>query len=158
MEVAINAVVSLLVGFALWALLPRGVVLTRSFAANHQGVTQPQTWTIRNESALPVKITKVTHTGVHTYNDTTGEIETRVLPPWVPHEEEGDLGIRLQFDDEVLELNRDSDDSPWAGQLVPPGDTLTAFVNLNRTLTIRYRRAGLFGLTERRTLSIDGGV
>lgn len=137
---------------------PRGVVLTRQLQfCGPDGEQQFQTW-IRNASALPVVLTRVSYSGVTTYNDETGEIEDHDLPSWVPHEEEADLGISLRFDDEPLELGRDADEKPWRGLKVPPGDTLTAYVNLNRTLVLEYRRSGVFGVFERRTLRIDGGV
>ena len=41
---------------------------------------------------------------------------------------------------------------------IQPGDTLTAYVDLNRDMRIEYQRAGFFGRFERRTVEIHGGV
>ncbi len=158
-EVGVGAVVSVLTGVALWAVLPRGVVLTREqLTQGYDGKPLYNTWRIRNDSALPVRFTGVTYTGVNTFNPATDQIEVLDLPSWVPAEQEADLGISLSLDDEVAELTRDADELRWDEVVVPPGDTLTAYVNLNRTLSIQYRRAGRLGLFERRTLRIDGGV
>jgi len=165
-DVLANAAISILVGVGLWALLPRGVVLTRGPLPQAPGGEPPyQRWQIRNDSPLPVVLTKVTHAGVHTYNDRTGTIDERDLPP---DEDERAPGISLVYDDEVQEISRQEPrpkrfrrkprEPSWRGQRVLPGDTLTAYVDLNRTLTLYYRRAGMFGVLERRRISIDGGV
>ena len=160
MDVLLGGLISLAIGLGLWAFLPRGVVLTRELCVRTPaGEPQYQTWQIRNASPLPVRIARVTYSGVNAYNPISEKIEERDLPGWVPHEEEASLGIRLHFDDEVLEMTRDDGHKDtWRGHVVPPGDTLTAFVNLNRTLSIRYRRGGLLGFAERRTLRSNGGV
>lgn len=154
MGLLVNIVVSLaastVVGFGLWAVLPRGVVLTRAYA------DEPEHWVIRNESALPVEITKVTHRGVHTHNEVTAEIEVYELPsvhqPQPP-------GISLDYEDEVASITlAESGDGTWPGQVVPPGDTLNAHVSLNRDLRIEYRRAGRLGIFEKRAVEIHGGV
>ena len=41
---------------------------------------------------------------------------------------------------------------PWNKVVIPPGDTLTAHVPNNSDLRIKYRRAGLFGIFERRAV------
>ena len=153
--VLVSSLVSVLTGLALWAVLPRGVVLTRTpLTSDHKGDPLFNRWTVRNESALPIRLTKVSHSGVHTYEDATGRIQEQDLPPFI----ETDIGISLNFDDEVLVLTRDDGSRSWSEQVIPPGDTLTAYVDLNRTLRIRYRRAGLLGVFERREITIDGGV
>jgi hypothetical protein len=63
-DVLIGAVVSVLTGVGLWAVLPRGVVLTRSPSQQ-----EPGTWELHNDSALPVRLTSVTVEGTLTYNE-----------------------------------------------------------------------------------------
>lgn len=154
-DVLVNSLVSVLTGLAIWAVLPRGVVLTRTpLTQDHNGELIYGRWTVRNDSPLPIRLTKVTHAGVHTYDDANGRVRELDLPPTL----EDEVGVSLAFDDEVLELTRSDDDKPWDKQVIPPGDTLTAYVNLNRTLRIRYRRSGFLGVFERRAITIDGGV
>lgn len=78
---------------------------------------------------------------------------SRVLAGPVPVQlpVEGAFGVRLHFDDETREIGRVDLGRPWRGLTVSPGETLTAHVPNNTTLTIRYRRSGIGGLLERRT-------
>ena len=150
-DALIGAVVSVLTGLGLWAVLPRGVVLTRSMSQQ-----EPGTWELRNDSALPVRLTSVTVEGAITYNEKTGKIEVLDLPPeCLP----GDrfLGAELAFVDPATENLRTAYTPPWRGQMVPPGDMLRAAVMRNARLRIKYRRAGWFGVFERRETAIDGG-
>jgi hypothetical protein len=150
-DVLIGAVVSVLTGVGLWAVLPRGVVLTRSISQR-----EPGTWELRNDSALPVRLTSVTVESVHTYNEETGKIDVLDLPPeYLP----GDrfLGATLAFDDPATENLRTAHTPPWRGQVVRPGDTLRAVVHPNARIRIKYRRAGWLGVFERRETRIDGG-
>lgn len=159
LDLALNALVSILTGLALWAFLPRGVVLTRTPAEPWpDGSPRYNTWIVRNESAVPVRLLRVYYSGISTFDSETGVINEVDLPSWVPQDEELNMGISLSFDDEVLELSRDAEESPWKNQRVPPGDALIAMVNLNRTLVIQYRRDGWSGVFERRAVRIDGGV
>jgi hypothetical protein len=154
-ETIAGGVISLLVGLGLWAVLPRGVVLTREPKKYPPGVDPSRVgeWTIRNASALPVRLTKVVRSGIDTFDTDTGKIRE------VPLETCTGSGsdVTLSFDDETLYYWQEAADD-WNGLVVPPGDTLTAYVNLNRTLTIHYRRNGMFGVFERRSVSLDGGV
>jgi hypothetical protein len=154
-EVLLSASVSILVGVTLWALLPRGVVLTRSFpAVAPDGRVLPDTWRIRNESPLPVRIRSVAVSGVGTYDDTKGALR------WVEvgTEDEDGLSATLHLDDEVTEIRRLDNRQPWRAVVVAPGDTMQAHVLNNTTLRIRYRRAGAFGTFERREIQIHGGA
>jgi hypothetical protein len=70
---------------------------------------------------------------------------------------EGYEGITLTFDDHVLETRRDDRRETWAGQIVPPGERLTAVVQETvGALRIVYRRAGRFGVLERRAIVMYG--
>lgn len=42
------------------------------------------------------------------------------------------------------------------GTLIPPGDTMEARVPNNTNLVIRYRRPGITGVLERRSITIQG--
>ena len=154
-EVLLSAVVSITVGVALWALLPRGVVLTRSFpAVAPDGRVLPDTWRLRNESPLPVRIRCVAVCGFGTYDDTKGVLR------WVEVGAEDDNGLSatLHLDDEVTEIRRLDNRQPWRTVVIAPGDTMKAHVLNNTTLRIRYRRAGAFGTFERREIEIHGGA
>lgn len=155
-SVVAGVVSGLVAGLVLWMILPRGVVLTRKpKPPGSDGQPQYNMWEVRNESSLPIRITGVTYCGVDTFNPQTKEIEIRELSPDAQPQ---DCAVSLTFDDETAELTRDDSMNPWSEQLVPPGDTLTAYVNLNRKMTIKYRRQGLAGMFERRQIQIHGGV
>jgi hypothetical protein len=66
--------------------------------------------------------------------------------------------VTLSFDDDTAEFRRADWQRPWSKEVVRPGDTLQAVVPINTTLTISYRRDGLFGRLERRTIVIDGFI
>jgi hypothetical protein len=154
-EVLIGTVLSVLTGVGLWAVLPRGVVLTRSVRGrNFAGDPLPDTWELRNDSALPVHIVSVTTRGIQTFDPESGKIHDIEVPP----EPGEDLGVSLHFDDEQLEIARSDRGRTWRGLIVPPGDALQVTVMNNRTLRIRYRRAGALGVLERREVSIHGGA
>lgn len=158
-EFLANTAVSLLVGVLLWAFLPRGVVLTRELSRTApDGSPQFQTWVVRNDSSLPVRITRVSYEGVDTFNRETGIVETRELVTDDSIDQVERLGIDLRFDDASDEMARQVHGGRWSGKVVRPGDTLTAYVNLNRSLTMRYRREGKLGFLERRELTIHGGI
>ena len=141
----IDVLVSIATGVLLWALLPRGVVLTRARRTeNAKGDTLHDTWEIKNDSPLPVRLTSV-----------------RVVMPG----HEGDMpwdggphGLTLRFDDDTAEIAREDWQRPWNHVVVRPGDTLEAHVPNNITLMIEYRRAGWSGVFERRKTRIDGLV
>lgn len=142
---------SAIVGVVLWALLPRGVVLTRErMIRDWQGEQLLDTWQLRNDSALPVLIRSVTITGARTYNDATETIEVLTLTTDTEKH-----GITLHSDDEMTENGRGGQ---WTGVEIMPGDTLTAVVPLMSELRIEYRRAGWLGVFERRELRIAGGI
>jgi hypothetical protein len=151
-EVVIGAALSVLTGFGLWAVLPRGVVLTRS-DRGYEGIQN--VWELRNNSALPVQITSVTVMGAITYNEETGKIDEIELPPeYLPGDKY--FGIfSLAFLDPVTEIVRADQLRPWRGQVVLPGDALRALVVPNARMLIKYRRAGPFGIFERREIAIQ---
>jgi hypothetical protein len=154
-EVLISAAVSVTTGIGLWALLPRGVVLTRRVRTRDwAGNPLSDTWELRNDSALPVHIMSVTTQGIHTFDPESGKIHTVELQA----EPAKDFGVSLHFDDEQLEIARSDRARDWGGLTVPPGDTLHATVRNNRSLRINYRRAGILGVLERREVRIHGGA
>jgi hypothetical protein len=151
-ELALGAIMSILTGLALWLVLPRGVVLTRSVRAeDFRGRPMYDTWELRNASALPVRITSVTVLGPHTYDSRRDKIIAVEF-----NNSEDEHGVQLRFDDATLDTVRTDRGLPWRGLEVPPGDTLEAKVLNNRALRIRYRRAGWSGVFERREVSVHG--
>lgn len=144
---------SLIVGAGLWLFLPRGVVLTRTRAG-------PDEWTIMNDSPLPITIISASEIGVETYDERTGRFEAIELPSG-SGDSDCDFryhGVTLFVDDEVRSISMYDGNLPWRGQVLPPGETLSATVGNNTSLKIRYRRAGWSGLFERRQFEIHGGV
>jgi hypothetical protein len=142
----VDVLLSIVTGLVLWILLRRGVVLTR--ATKHtdwQGRPRFDTWEIKNDSALPVRLTSVW-------------VKSPGYEGELSWEGGGGDGISLSFDDEVLKIAREDRERPWREVIVPPGDTLTAVVGGNRSLFIVYRRAGWTGLLERRMIVVHGGV
>ena len=68
-ELFASTSVSIAVGVVLWALLPRGVVFTRSFPAKTaDGQILVDTWKIQNASSLPIRITSVAIKGLGAIN------------------------------------------------------------------------------------------
>lgn len=154
-ELIANTLVSIAVGVALWAVLPRGVVLTRSFpASTADGQILRDTWSVQNDSPLSIRITSVAVWGIGTVNRQTEEIEWVELEP----DDEKSRGATLHLADEVSEIRRLDRPIAWNQVIVPPGDTMKAHVMNNTDLRIRYRRAGWLGVFERRTLTISGGA
>jgi hypothetical protein len=156
-ELSLGFFISTVQALALWAFLPRGVVLTRVMRLQDlAGRPSHNTWAVQNNSSLAVQILSAKVVGVGTYDDDQGKF-LKVDLDGV--DGTGTQGVEMSFDDEVLEISRVDRDAPaWAGQLVPPGDTLQVKVPNNTSLTIRYRRAGPLGIFERRAVTIDGGV
>lgn len=155
MDLFVSSLVSIVVGVALWALLPRGVVLTRCFpATTADGRILVDTWRIKNESALPIRITSVTVRGLSTINPQTEEIERVDLGP----DDAESVGATLHLDDEVSEIRRLDRPIPWKEIVVQPGDTMKAHVLNNTDLRIAYRRAGWLGVFERRVITISSGA
>jgi hypothetical protein len=146
---------SAVVGMVLWALLPRGVVLTRAMRTqNWRGETLYDTWQLKNNSSLPIRLTSVTVTSPSTYNASRNRVEG---VPLTPQNQDG-FGISLRFDDDITELTREDIDKPWNRVIIPPGDTLQASVPNNTNLRIKYRRAGVMGVLERRNMRVQGNV
>lgn len=143
--VALGTLGSLAVGVALWVVLPRGVILTKSHPVfrSYGGDPLPDTWAIKNVSALTATLESVTiqHMGM---------LEPAPLPL------DGLSTVSLVFDDEVLEIRRTDRQESWTGLPIPPGESLTAHVGVNHMLTVRYRREGWSGRFERRELVIYG--
>lgn len=155
MELIANTLVSIAVGAALWAVLPRGVVLTRSFpASTADGQILLDTWRVQNDSPLPIRITSVAVRGLGTVNRKTEEFKWVELAP----DDEKSRGATLHLDDEVSEIRRLDRPIAWNRVILPPGDTMKAYVMNNTDLCIRYRRAGWLGAFERRTLTLSGGA
>lgn len=152
-EVGLGALFGALVGVALWAFLPRGVVLTRT-SRTHDWKGEPlfDTWEVANASSLPVRILSVRFSGVTTVHPVTHQVE-HVELPW-----DGRDRTTLEFDDATLENIRGDWQKPWAGTVIGPGETLRAHVEINTSMEICYRRAGWAGMLERRCLNIHGNV
>lgn len=154
-DVLIGAAVSVLTGVGLWALLPRGVVLTRRVRTRDvAGFPIHDAWELQNDSPLPVRIISVTTEGIHTFDPDT----ERIREVEVPTEPSEDFGVSLRFDDQTLEIARTERGLPWRSLVVPPGDRLQAIVTNNRTVRVRYRRAGMLGVLERRQVELHGGA
>ncbi len=153
LELGISTAVSIGTGVGLWSFLPRGVVLTRETRLkDSQGNPLYDTWEVRNNSALPARLTSVSVTSPATFNEQTGEIEDLELPC-----SEGSVhGVGLSLDDDSSDIRRFDNETPWNEVVVQPGDTLQACISNNTSLTINYRRAGWMGLLERRSLTIHG--
>jgi hypothetical protein len=144
--VLLDIVVGLLTGLVLWAVLPRGVVLTRS-----RSMTENDTWYVKNESALPVRIVSITWLGSETHDDNKRNHVERELEGRVH-------GVKLALVDSDADTSRVEQRRPWDKVIVSPGDSLRATVLNMRGLRIRYRRAGLLGIFERREVRIQGGT
>lgn len=154
-DLLVNTAVSIAASLGLWALLPRGVVLTRAVRShNHHGEPVGSTWNLRNDSALPIRIRSVRVTGLSTFNHATEQQREIELPL------AGDRadGASLSFDDSTLETLLYVHHRSWKGVTIPPGDTLQAVVPNMHGLRIKYRRAGCFGILERREIVISGGI
>lgn len=143
------------VGLFLWAVLPRGVVLTRSARlVDLDGRPLSDTWEIRNASAIPVQISSVRVVSPFTYNTDSDRLEEQELGcDGAP-----DLGVELHLDDETAEFGRKDWQRPWSAVIVPPGDTLQARVGCNTTLLVSYRRSGRTGFFERREIAVHGYI
>jgi hypothetical protein len=151
-EVAIGAVLSVLTALGLWAVLPRGVVLVRT-GRGHEGLLH--IWELRNDSALPVRIRSVKVMGPLTYNEKTDKIDEIELAPEYPPGHKYFGAFWLAFVDPMTENMRTSQLPPWNKQVVLPGDSLRAAVITNEKMQIKYRRAGPFGIFERREIAIQ---
>jgi hypothetical protein len=156
-ELSLGFFISTVQALALWAFLPRGVVLTRSLRLqDFSGRPSHNTWAVQNNSSLAVQILSAKVVGVGTYD---AEQDKCLAVDLDGVDGSGTQGVEMSFDDEVLEISRvDREEPAWSGQRVPPGDTLRVSVPNNTSLTIRYRRAGPLGIFERRAVTIDGGV
>ncbi|KGN29454.1 hypothetical protein N802_13635 [Knoellia sinensis KCTC 19936] len=153
-SVVVDVILALGTGVLLWAVLPRGVVLTRSARTEDwRGEPVYDTWALRNESAVPIRLTSVAVRSPDTL-DAKGRFEYVEL-----NDDNADaLAVALCFDDAYLETTRGENAQAWKGIEVPPGDTLQAKVDLNRDLRIRYRRTGPTGVFERRQVLIHGHI
>lgn len=150
-EGLLGILVSVLVGLGLWLWLPRGIVLVRQ-----RDTDSYDTWTIQNDSPLPVRLSEVTISGISIVDTQTGVLTSVPLP--CDGDRMKDLGVDMYLDDEVDEISRYDWSTPWNKVVLGPGDTMTAQVANNTTMLIKYRRAGWSGILERRTLRISGGA
>jgi len=147
----IGLLASTIVSIALWLLLPRGVVITRRKPAiDDFGEPIPDSWVLRNESPLAVKILRVRYAGFSTIVDES--LRWKRLSP-------------DQLTDDPFDAVLDSDvgggevlsaHETWRGFQITPGDGLVLRMPNNHTLEVRYRRAGWAGVLERRTIRIHG--
>ena len=162
MDLIVGGGISICASLLLWFFLPRGAALTcRELKINksneHPWQTSPDHHRlqqvavvdqnislrrIKNETAIPVRILKVSIRGLETWNDITGTFE--------------DIDVTSEV---LLIYTEGFGDAPDAYlAIVNPGETFSVLVAYNETMTIQYRRAGWSGLLERRRLSIIGDV
>ncbi|ATG51108.1 hypothetical protein CFK38_05845 [Brachybacterium vulturis] len=147
----IGLLASTIVSIALWLLLPRGVVITRSKPAKDDfGEPIPDSWVLRNQSPLPVKILRVRYMGFSTIVN-----ETPMWNPLTPSEL-NDEPFYAVLDSDVGGGEVISANESWRGFQITPGDGLVLRMPNNHTLEVRYRRAGWAGILERRALRIHG--
>lgn len=152
----IGVAASAVVGLALWLLLPRGVVLTRNrMTQDWAGRPIYDTWALRNDSALPIRVRRVLVTSASLPDGPSGQFAPRPLTADLQKR----TGASVQLDDEIAEITREeAQGGRWEGVRVEPGDSLIAHVPNNTGLTVHYRRAGVAGVLERRTVRVQGGV
>lgn len=149
-----NSLGSVFVGIALWALLPRGVVLTRRRRLrNHREEPMLGTWELRNNSSIPIRIESVLVAGPAAPGRGSGRQPGNKLI--LGQEPEG---VSLAFDDGGLDTLLHATRSTWKGVTIPPGDTLQAAVGAMWCLQVKYRRKGWCGLLERRQIVVNGGI
>lgn len=151
MDIFTDVIISLATGVLLWFALPRGALLTKRL------VEPPEEWhdlspiwpgdlRVTNASAVPVRIVSVNSRAAQ-------------APAWRPLEsEESQYGPSLWIEDEVHNITMYENNTPWSKVRILPGDSLIARVPNNSDLWIRYRREGLWGHIERRSLILRGGV
>lgn len=152
-DFVVGAFASALTGIVLWAVLPRGVALTRTLrTTDWDGQPLYDTWTITNDSPVPVQLTSVAWQGVETL--VGDKLLWRELPP----ETSKIQGVDLTPEEEQLYYKLTDALGRWRGFVLPPGDTLRATVMNNHDLRIKYRRAGWTGAFERREIKVHGGV
>lgn len=152
MEFVIDVVVALATGALLWALLPRGVVLTRRPIDFPNGVDEMYLLRrgdvrVTNDSAMPVQILSVMfRSAQHPDRRSLDLVGAEDFGPW------------LDLEDEIDSITKSEQGLRWDQVVVPPGDSLIARVPGNSDLRITYRRAGFWGFAERRVISIHGSV
>ena len=152
-SILISVFSSLGVGLVLWVVLPRGIVLSKSvLTADELGKPLYDSWQVRNESALKIRLVSVRYLGVQSGTDKTGVIKEVDLA------DELDGGVELCQDDTSADTSRIENKVSWSKVEVFPGETLTARVINNTTLVIKYRRAGVSGIFEQRELRVHGYV
>jgi hypothetical protein len=152
-DFTVGAFASALTGIVLWAVLPRGAALARRLrTTDWDGQPLHDTWTITNDSPVPVQFTSVAWQGVETLEG--DKLLWRELPP-----ETSEIhGLDLTPEEEQLYYKVTDSLGRWRGFVLPPGDTLRATVMNNHDLRIKYRRAGWTGVFERREIKVHGGV
>lgn len=148
-EIGIGAAASLLtsaiVGLALWFYLPRGIALTKEHPVTNvaTGEVMPDTWRLRNDSSEPIRVLGV-------YTQHAAEPAEAEMPV------DGLPMANLTFDDHVLDTRRTDLQQGWHGQVIPPGESLTAHVGVMRHVRLQYRRDGPGGVFERRKITVFG--
>lgn len=152
METVIDVVIALATGALLWALLPRGVVLTRRpidypNEVDEMNLLRRGDVRVTNSSAIPIQILSVMFRSA----EHPVKVSLDLMGP-------RDYGPCLDLEDEIDSITKSEQGLPWNQVVVPPGDSLIARVPGNSDLRITYRRAGLWGLAERRAISIHGSV
>jgi hypothetical protein len=107
-------------------------------------------WWIRSKRVLPARASRGHRRGLNA--------------PWrpIPNPDDemglvGVLGVDLRFDEPKVQVYREKGKQPWRGEVLAPGDTLTAFIDdsSHGAIRIRYQRAGPLGWVERRSLTVD---
>ena len=144
----VGFVASAVVGWLLWIVLPRGIVLSRKFPAhNFAGSPIPDTWILRNESSLPVRIAKVEAIGAafdgSDWND---------LSPL----EAMKLGFFPTLDSDISGGEALAGIERWKEVRVMPGDGLQVKMPGNTVFRITYRRDSIVSFVETRQVTVFG--
>lgn len=155
-QVIVHEMPAVVAAILLWLVLPRGAVLVRSPRTHYpDGTPLYDTWEVRNDSAVAVRIRSAAYMGSGTYDDARGRMNWDELPT---NAHDSGLLLHLRLDDEVPEMRRLDAGLPWRKVVILPGDSMVAHVPNNHDVRIRYRRAGFWGLLERREIRVHGGV
>ncbi|MFI8776559.1 hypothetical protein ACIGH6_05645 [Brachybacterium paraconglomeratum] len=139
---------SALVGLMLWFVLPRGIVLSRKFpAVGLGGAPINDTWVLRNESSIPIRISKVEAIGSMIDGVEWKELSLKTARS---------LGFEPGLDSDISGGEALSSVTEWKGVRVLPGDGLHATMPGNSHFRFTYQRDSLLGFIETRQVTVYG--
>ena len=139
---------SAIVGWILWVILPRGVVLTRKFPARSvSGEAIPDTWVLRNESSIPARLSKVEAIGAAFEGTDWVDLSPR---------EAMERGFFPALDSDISGGEVLSRIVLWGEVHIVPGDGLQVRVPGNSNFRITYRRDTPLGFFEKRKVTVFG--